>query len=80
MSGKPMECKVGSKTCWMYSKDGEPDTFVPPVNVNRTGISEGNLEKRIYGNVAWSVNPVLPTVSQSTRHSYTNPSLLVCFL
>jgi hypothetical protein len=55
----------------MYSKDGEPETFVPPVNVSRTGISDGNFENKTYGKVAWRVNPMLPTVSHSTRVSYT---------
>ena len=66
ISGKPMAWRVGRKTCWMYSNEGEPETFVPPVTVRRTGISEGNVENKMYGSVAWRVSAVLPTVSQST--------------
>ena len=69
ISGKPMRDSVGRRTCLMYSKDGEPETLVPPLSRRWIGSWLGKGEKRMNGSMAWRASPVLPAVPMSRRHS-----------
>jgi hypothetical protein len=54
----------------MYSKEGERETFVPPLMVMwigqvvfvslPLGIEKGRPEKRTNGRMAWKTSPILP--------------------
>ena len=82
IGGSPMLCKVGSRTCEMYSYEGEPDTFVPPEIDSRIGLSLsvsspffGGLNK-MNGSIACRARLVLPAVLMSSLQSQ-NPAGLV---
>ena len=71
---RPMRARVGRRTCEMYSKDGESETFVPPTMVRRmaggvvetlesSSSEEGfgyGAEKRMNGRMAWKTRLTLP--------------------
>jgi hypothetical protein len=61
IGGMPMRVSMGMRTSWTYSKDGELDTFVPPVI--RTRIGDEEPENRMYGRIAWKMRLILPGVA-----------------